>query len=104
MATAGGACVGDAHVIKVSGGANGETRAQLDHALDAIYDRGGRKVAVEIAELEGVEAAVDVLMFHLARFRAQGGDVVIACSDEPSITSDLRVERRLDDAIASLLR
>jgi hypothetical protein len=102
MATAGGACVGEAHVIKVSGGANGQTRAQLDHALDAVYECGGRKVAVEIAEPESVEVALDVLMRHLTRFRARGGDVVIAC--ESSITSDLRVERRLDDAIASLLR
>jgi hypothetical protein len=104
MATAGGACVGEAHVIKVSGGTDGETRAQLDHALDAVYDRGGRKVAVEIAAPESVEVALDVLMLHLGRFRARGGDVVIACSDEPSITADLRIERRLDDAIASLLR
>jgi hypothetical protein len=103
MATAGGACVGEAHVIKVSGGANVETRAELDQALEAVYDRGGRKVAVEIAEPESAEVALDVLMLHLARFRAQGGDVVIVC-DEPSITSQLRVERRIDDAIASLLR
>jgi hypothetical protein len=89
-------------VIKVSGGANGQTRAQLDHALDAVYERGGRKVAVEIAEPESVEVALDVLMRHLTRFRARGGDVVIAC--ESSIGSELRVERSLDDAIASLLR
>jgi hypothetical protein len=103
-AKAGGACVGEAHVIRVSGGANGETRAALDQALDAVYDRGGRKVAVEIAEPESAEVALDVLMFHLARFRAHGGDVVIACADEQSITSSLHVEQRLDDAIASLLR
>jgi hypothetical protein len=103
-AKAGGACVGEAHVIRVSGRPNGETRAELDEALDAVYDRGGRKVAVEIAEPEGVEAALDVLMLHLARFRAHGGDIVIACADEPLIRSELRVERRIDDAIASLLR
>jgi hypothetical protein len=103
-ATAGGACVGEAHVITVSGETNGKTCAELDHALDAVYDCGGRKVAVEIVEPETVEVAHDVLLLHLARFRARGGDVVIACADEPSVKSDLRVERRIDDAIASLLR
>jgi hypothetical protein len=103
-ATAGGACVGEAHVITVRGEKNGETCAELDHALDEVYDSGGRKVAVEIAEPETVEVALDVLMLHLARFRADGGDVVIACADEPAVTSDLRVERRVDEAIASLLR
>jgi hypothetical protein len=93
-----------AHVIRVSGDTNGETCAELDLALDVVYNGGGRQVAVEILEPKTVEVALDVLMLHLARFRARGGDVVIACADEPVVTSDLRVERRIDDAIASLLR
>jgi uncharacterized protein (UPF0261 family) len=103
-ATAGGACVGEAHVITVAGEANGKTCAELDRALDAVYDGGGRYVAVDVSELESPDVALDVLMLHRARFRARGGDVVVACGDESSITSDLRAERRIDDAIASLLR
>ena len=102
-ATAGGACVGDAHVVTVSGAANGPACAELDHALETLYARGGRNVAVDISALESVDGALDVLLLHLARFRARGGDVVVACGDEPSEKSDLRIERRIDDAVASLL-
>jgi anti-anti-sigma regulatory factor len=102
-AAAGGACVGEAHVITVSGAANGAACAELDHALEALYAEGGRHVAVDISELESVDPALDVLSQHLARFRARGGDVVAACGDEPSVKSDLRIERRIDDAVASLL-
>jgi uncharacterized protein (UPF0261 family) len=103
-ATAGGACVGEAHVITLAGEAKSETCGELDLALDAVYDDGGRFVAVDVSELESPDLALDVLMLHRARFRARGGDVVVACGDESSITSDLRAERRIDDAIASLLR
>lgn len=100
---AGGACLGEAHVITVSGAENGAARAELEHALETVYADGGRNVAVDISALESVDGALDVLLLHLARFRARGGDVVVACGDEPSVKSELRIERRIDDAVASLL-
>jgi uncharacterized protein (UPF0261 family) len=100
---AGGACLGEAHVITVSGAANGAARAELEHALETIYADGGRNVAVDISALESADGALDVLLLHLARFRARGGDVIAASGDEPSAKADLRIERRIDDAVASLL-
>jgi anti-anti-sigma regulatory factor len=100
---AGGACLGEAHVITVSGAANGSARAELEHALETVYADGGRNVAVDISALESVDGALEVLLLHLGRFRARGGDVVVACDDEPSVKTDLRIERRIDDAVASLL-
>jgi anti-anti-sigma regulatory factor len=100
---AGGACLGEAHVITVSGAANGASRAELEHALETVYADGGRNVAVDVSALESVEGALDVLLLHLARFRARGGDVVVACGGEPSVETELRIERRIDDAVASLL-
>ena len=100
---AGGACLGEAHVITVSGAANGAARAELEHALETVYADGGRNVAVDISALESVDGALDVLLLHVARFRARGGDVVAACGDEPSVKADLRIERRIADAVASLL-
>lgn len=102
--TAGGACVGDAHVITVSGEANGQGYAELELALGEVYEDGGRKVAVDMSALEPVDEALEVLLLHVARFRARGGDVVVACPDESPGASGLRIERRIDDAIATLLR
>ena len=100
---AGGACLGQAHVITVSGAANGAARAELEHALETVYADGGRNVAVDISALESADGALDVLLLHLARFRARGGDVVVACGEDLSLEADLRIERRIDDAVASLL-
>jgi anti-anti-sigma regulatory factor len=103
-ATAGGACVGEAHIVTVSGEASGETWAELDHALRTVYERGGQNVAVDLSRLGAVEPAfLEVLLRHVARFRARGGDVVLAWPDGPVPTAELRTERRIDDAIASLL-
>lgn len=103
-ATAGGACVGEAHIVTVSGEARGEARAELDHALRAVYEGGGQKVAVDLAGVRAVEPAfLEVLLRHVARFRARGGDVVLAHPGEPASTAGLRIERRVDDAVASLL-
>jgi hypothetical protein len=103
-AAAGGACVGEAHVVTVSGAANGAASAELDRALGNLYEAGGRNVAVDISSLESVHDALDVLLLHRARFRARGGDMVVACNPEPSVPPDLPVERRIDDAVAALLR
>jgi len=103
VTTAGGACLGEAHVITVSGSANGASRAELEHALETVYADGGRNVAVDISALDSVDGALDLLLLHQARFRARGGDVVVACGGEPSVRADLRIERRIDDAVASLL-
>lgn len=103
-ATAGGACVGEAHVITLSGEVSGATWAELDRALRAAYDDGVENVAVDLSELDAVEAdSLDVVLRHVARFRARGGDVVLACPAEPALTDELRVERGVDDAVASLL-
>ena len=104
LATAGGACVGEAHVITVSGDANRGAAAELDRALRAVYEEGGENVAVDLSHLDAIEGSLDVLLRHVARFRARGGDVVLACGVEAQIDGDLRVEGRIDDAVASLLR
>lgn len=102
-ATAGGACVGEAHIVAVSGEANAETWEKLDRALRAVYEAGGQKVAVDLSGLSAVEPAfLEVVVRHVARFRARGGDVVLACPARP-VPAELRTERRIDDAVASLL-
>jgi anti-anti-sigma regulatory factor len=103
-ATAGGACVGEAHVVTVSGEADGRAQGELDLALRGVYERGGRRVAVDLSGLDALEPAfLEVLMHHLARFRARGGDVVLAGPSEPALIAGFRTERRIDDALASLL-
>jgi anti-anti-sigma regulatory factor len=103
-ATAGGACVGEAHVVTVSGVPSGETWAELDHALRTVYERGGQKVALDFSRLDAVDPAFfEVLHRHVVQFRARGGDIVLACPDEPVPTAELRAERRIEDAVASLL-
>jgi hypothetical protein len=102
-ATAGGACVGEAHVVTVSGAAAGEVWEELGLALQGVYEEGGQKVAVDLTEVEGFEPAMlDVVLRYAARFRARGGDVVVACPADAE-ADELRVERRIDDALASLL-
>jgi anti-anti-sigma regulatory factor len=102
--TAGGACVGEAHIVTVSGEAGGETWKELDLALRAVYEEGGQKIAVDLSGLSAVEPAfLEVLLRHVRRFRARGGDVVLAHPGEPVSTAGLRIERRMDDALASLL-
>jgi ABC-type transporter Mla MlaB component len=101
--TAGGACVGEAHVITVSGDAASEVWEELDLALESLYEDGGTKIAVDLSGVERVEpAGLEVLRRHLPRFRARGGDIVVACRVEPP-SGELRTERRIDDALASLL-
>lgn len=103
-ATAGGACVGDAHIVTVSGKANRDTWKELDLALRAVYEDGGQRVAIDLSGLRAVEPAfLEVLLRHVARFRARGGDAVLAHPGEPVSTAGLRIERRVDDAVASLL-
>jgi anti-anti-sigma regulatory factor len=103
-ATAGGACVGEAHIITVSGAATGETWKELDHALRTVYEGGGQNVAVDLSGLSAFEAAFfEVLLRYVARFRARGGDVILACPAEPAPAAELRTEHRIDDAVASLL-
>ena len=102
-AIAGGACVGEVHVITVSGEAN---EAELDAALRGVYEDGGHKVAVDLSRLDTVDAAfLEVLLRHLAGFRARGGDIVIACPDGlmTNGAESIRVDGRVEDAIASLL-
>jgi hypothetical protein len=102
-ATAGGACVGEAHVISVSGEAAGDVSEGLGLALEGVYEEGGRKVAVDLTEIEGFEPAMlDVVLRYAARFRARGGDVVVACPGDAA-ADELRTERRIDDALAALL-
>lgn len=101
-ATAGGACVGEAHVITVSGEGTTEAWEELELALESLYDDAAAKVAVDLTDVEPVEpAAFEVVRRQLPRFRARGGEVVIACSAEPP-TSEPRTERRIDDALVSL--
>jgi anti-anti-sigma regulatory factor len=103
-AAAGGACVGEAQIVTVSGEASGEAWKELDLALRAVYEDGGQKVAVDLSELSAVEPVfLEVLLGHVARFRARGGDVVLAHPGEPKSTAGLRIERRVDEAVASLL-
>lgn len=104
MMTEGGACVGEAHVITIAAEANGNGWVELEEALEAVYERGGTKVAVDVSALDSIDGALDVLLLNLARFRARGGDVVVASSDGSPGVSGLRVERGIDDAVASLLR
>jgi hypothetical protein len=103
-ATAGGACVGEAHVITVSGEAGGATWEELDRALRAAYEDGAENVAVDLSKLDALEAdSLEVVLRYVARFRARGGDVVLAGPAESAFSDDVHVERRVDDAVASLL-
>ena len=102
-ATAGGACVGEAHVVTVAGEAN---EADLDAVLRRIYEDGGDKVAVDLSQFDTPDAAVlEVLLRHLAGFRARGGDLVIASPGELTTDSgeSIRVGTRVEDAVAALL-
>jgi anti-anti-sigma regulatory factor len=95
--------VGEAHVITVSGEANG---AELDAALRRVYEDGGDKVAVDLSRFDTLDAAfLEVLLRHLAGFRARGGDIVIACTDELMTDGggSIRVGNRVEDAVAALL-
>jgi anti-anti-sigma regulatory factor len=90
--TAGGACVGEAHVITASGVPTGELWHEVERALRAVYEDGGEKVAVDLSGLDAIEAdSLDVVLRYVARFRARGGDVVLVT--EPDV----------DEAVASLL-
>jgi anti-anti-sigma regulatory factor len=103
-ATAGGACVGEAHIVTVSGEASGETWKELDLALRAVHEGGGQRVVVDLSGLSADQPAfLEVLLRHVARFRARGGDVVLAHPGKPASTAGLRIERRVNDAVASLL-
>jgi anti-anti-sigma regulatory factor len=90
--TAGGACVGEAHVITASGTANDDLWQELEHTLRAVYESGADKVAVDLSGVDAIEAdSLDVVLRYAARFRARGGDVVLA------------TESDVDEAVASLL-
>lgn len=102
-AVAGGACVGEAHVITVAGAATAEVSDELERALESLYEDGATRVAVDLTEVEPVEPEVlDLVARQVPRFRARGGDIVVACGEE-SLTRELRSERGVDDALASLL-
>jgi anti-anti-sigma regulatory factor len=59
---------------------------------------------LDLSGLNAVEPAFfEVLLRHVTRFRARGGDVVLACPAEPAPAAELRTEHRIDDAVASLL-
>lgn len=103
-ATAGGACVGEAHVITASGAANRELWQELELALRSVYEDGGEKVAVDLSGLDAIDAdSLDVVIRYLARFRARGGEVVLACPAESGLADAVPTERRIDDAVAALL-
>jgi ABC-type transporter Mla MlaB component len=103
-ATAGGACVGEAHVITAAGAANRELWRELELALRAVYEDGGEKVAVDLSGLDAIDAdSLDVVLRYLARFRARGGEVVLACPAALGLAGAVPTERRVDDAVAALL-
>jgi anti-anti-sigma regulatory factor len=102
-ATAGGACVGEAHVVTVVGDGTSAVEGELELALVGAYEDGGKKVAVDLTEVEPVEPEVlDAVARQLPRFRARGGDIVVAARADP-LTDELRLERSVEDALASLL-
>lgn len=102
-ALAGGACLGEAHVITVAGEGASGLEEELELALGSIYEDGGKKVAVDLTGIEPLEPeALDAVARQLPRFRAGGGDIVVACRSEP-LTRELRCEGTVDDALVSLL-
>jgi hypothetical protein len=102
-AIAGGACVGEAHVITVAGVGTSGLGEELGLALGSVYADGGKKVAVDLTGVEPVEPEVlDAVTRHVPRFRARGGDIVVATGAGP-MTDELRLERSVEDALASLL-
>jgi anti-anti-sigma factor len=101
--SAGGACLGEAIVMKVSGSSDHSPVAELEHALAEVYGDGATNIAVDLSGLDPIDSeAVDVIAGYRRRVRARGGDIVVVC---PSRADEhtLRVEQRLEDAVAALL-
>ena len=54
--------------------------------------------------LDALDAdSLDVVLRYLARFRARGGEVVLACPAESVLADALPTERRIDEAVAAPL-
>ncbi len=101
--SAGGACLGEAVVMKVSGASDRSPVPELERALADVCGDGATSIAVDLSGFDPIDSeAVDVIAGYRDRVRAKGGDIVVVCAgcaDEQA----LRIEQRLEDAVAALL-
>jgi anti-anti-sigma factor len=101
--SAGGACLGEAVVMKVSGASDRSPVAELEHALAEVYADGATNIAVDLSGLDAIDSeAVGVIAAYRRRVRARGGDIVVVSASRADEQA-LRVEQRLEDAVAALL-
>jgi anti-sigma B factor antagonist len=101
----------DAFVVSVTGEADMATAPELERELRDVLRRGGRSVAVDLAEVGFIDStALGLLLRYQSRFRKRGGDLVLV-SDDRRILRTLeitgldrifRIESRLGEAVGGL--
>lgn len=101
----------DAFVVSVTGEADMDTAARIEHELQDVLGRGGRSVAMDLVEVAFIDSsALGLLLRFQPRFRARGGDLVIVSDDRrllrtleiTGLDRIFRIEQRLGDAVGEL--
>jgi anti-sigma B factor antagonist len=100
-----------AFVVSVTGEADMATAPELEREFQDVLRRGGRSVAVDLAEVGFIDStALGLLLRYQSRFRKRGGDLVLV-SDDRRILRTLeitgldrifRIESRLGEAVGGL--
>lgn len=101
----------DAFVVSVTGEADMQTVPELEHELRDILRRGGRSVAIDLAEVGFIDStALGLFLRYQPRFRNRGGDLVLVSDDRrilrtleiTGLDRILRIESRLGEAVGGL--
>ena len=72
----------DAYVVSVRGEADLHTAPELERALEDVLGRGGRAVALDLAEVGFIDStALEALLRYQPRFKKRGGDLVLVSDD-----------------------
>ena len=72
----------DAYVVSVKGEADLHTAPELERALAEVLRRGGRAVALDLAEVGFIDStALEALLRYQPRFKKRGGDLVLVSDD-----------------------
>jgi anti-sigma B factor antagonist len=103
---------GDAFVVTLSGEVDLHTAPALEQALEGVLGLGGTSVALDLADVSFVDSTtLGVLLRYHERFQGRGGELVVVTDDRrvlrtlevTGVDRIFAIERRLSDAVASIL-
>jgi anti-sigma B factor antagonist len=104
---------GDSFIVTLTGEIDLHTAPSLEQALDGVLALGGTAVALDLAEVSFVDSTVlVVLLRYRERLQNLGGELVVVTQDRrvlrtfevTGLDRVFAIQRRLDDAVAAIIR